>query len=163
MDRVRSVGESPWLERVAGHVVRPAWHVASEAGARALNRAAEAMGPEAGARLAAALASGGSPDDLGSDHDVIPLGEEVGGGFMVVSLQERDGLARAVAEARELWRLSPRQKDVLRELCEGCEATEVAKRLGISWHTARDHVDALLEKSGCVSVVEMLGKLLKMG
>jgi len=148
-----------WL---AALLVRPAWHVTSDARARALNPLAEAVDPARVAQLALGVVGAGARDAGCEELDVLALGEDEGGGFLVVLRSEPSSLERALAEARRLWRLSPRQVEVVRELCEGCEAEEIALRLGISWYTARDHRQAVLEKAGCESVVEMVGKMLKM-
>ncbi|MBS2026456.1 MAG: response regulator transcription factor [Deltaproteobacteria bacterium] len=149
-----------WL---AEHLARPAWHVARDARARALNGSAEAVDPARVAQLALAVVGACARDAGSAELDVLALGEDEGGGFLVVLRSEPSALERALAEARRLWRLSPRQVEVVRELCEGCEAGEIAEKLGISWHTARDHVQAVLDKAGCERVVEMMGKMLKMG
>jgi DNA-binding NarL/FixJ family response regulator len=43
-------------------------------------------------------------------------------------------------------RLTPREQEVVCELGRGLDANEIADRLGISLHTARDHIRALLRK-----------------
>jgi len=160
---VGGVEQHALLAWLAGQLARPAWRVASDGRVRALNPAAEAVDPKSVSRLAAELVSGSAPDDLRPEYEALELGQSFGGGFVVVGRTEPSFFDRAVAEARELWKISERQAEVLRELCEGYESSEVAERLGISTHTARDHRGALLDKSGCESTAEMLGKLLKMG
>lgn len=45
-------------------------------------------------------------------------------------------------------RLTPREADVLRGLGDGHDARQVARALGISVHTARDHIRAIMAKLG---------------
>ncbi len=58
--------------------------------------------------------------------------------------------------ARHAPRLSPRQSEVLTLLGRGLNSTEVAQQLGCAPATARNHAQALLEKFGAGSRVEML-------
>jgi DNA-binding CsgD family transcriptional regulator len=44
------------------------------------------------------------------------------------------------------FRLTPRERDVLALLAEGCSNKEIARALGISVHTAKFHVGSLLDK-----------------
>ena len=56
----------------------------------------------------------------------------------------------AVTEARTLGsddkHLSPRETEVLALLAEGASNKEIARRLGISVHTAKFHVGSVIEK-----------------
>lgn len=45
-------------------------------------------------------------------------------------------------------RLTPREQEVLNALCRGQDATSIGAVLGISLHTARDHIRSLLGKLG---------------
>jgi DNA-binding CsgD family transcriptional regulator len=49
---------------------------------------------------------------------------------------------------RERWRLSPRQAKVASELAAGKTYKEIARDLGITFHTVNTHVKAILEKTG---------------
>ena len=60
-----------------------------------------------------------------------------------VALVSRD--PRAVAEPPEL-ELTPRERDVLLLMAEGASNKAIARRLGISVHTAKFHVGSLLDK-----------------
>jgi DNA-binding CsgD family transcriptional regulator len=44
------------------------------------------------------------------------------------------------------FQLTPRERDVLALLAEGCSNKEIARSLGISVHTAKFHVGSLLDK-----------------
>jgi DNA-binding CsgD family transcriptional regulator len=60
-----------------------------------------------------------------------------------VALVSRD--PRAVAEPSEID-LTPRERDVLLLMAEGASNKAIARRLGISVHTAKFHVGSLLDK-----------------
>ena len=60
-----------------------------------------------------------------------------------VALVSRD--PRAVAEPPEV-ELTPRERDVLLLMAEGASNKAIARRLGISVHTAKFHVGSLLDK-----------------
>jgi DNA-binding CsgD family transcriptional regulator len=53
-------------------------------------------------------------------------------------------------------RLRPSHKATLRALLAGLGDKEIARRLGISWHTVRDYVNALFEQFGVASRTELL-------
>ncbi len=70
-------------------------------------------------------------------------------------MQVRSGRRREVAErARLVGTLTPREREVLRLLAEGCDSKAIATRLGLSVHTARDHVQSVLEKMDAHSRIE---------
>lgn len=50
--------------------------------------------------------------------------------------------------------LTPREREVLRLLAAGCDSKAIATRLGLSVHTARDHVQSVLEKMDAHSRIE---------
>ena len=50
--------------------------------------------------------------------------------------------------------LSPREQEVLSLLSEGLSNRDVATRLGISRHTAKFHVNAILDKLGATTRTE---------
>lgn len=51
-------------------------------------------------------------------------------------------------------RLTPRQKEVLQLLCQGTGTEEIAKLLGVSVKTVRNHIQQSLRKMGCHSRLE---------
>lgn len=66
------------------------------------------------------------------------------------SRRERDAAERR----RTVGALTPRERQVLGLLAEGCDSKGIATRLGLSVHTARDHVQSVLEKLGSHSRIE---------
>jgi two-component system nitrate/nitrite response regulator NarL len=50
--------------------------------------------------------------------------------------------------------LSPREQEVLELLSEGLSNRDIAERLGISRHTAKFHVNAILDKLGATTRTE---------
>jgi DNA-binding CsgD family transcriptional regulator len=55
--------------------------------------------------------------------------------------------------------LSPRQREVLRELLSGCCYDAVAARLGIATGTLKDHQHILYERLGVQSRAELQARL----
>jgi DNA-binding NarL/FixJ family response regulator len=85
---------------------------------------------------------------------------------MVVSevMRLRSGRQRQAAErARLAGALTPRERDVLRLLAEGCDSKGIAGRLGLSVHTARDHVQSVLEKLDSHSRIEAVVRAGELG
>lgn len=56
----------------------------------------------------------------------------------------------------DLSSLSQRERDVVNALCRGLRLTEIARVLGISSHTARNHLKHVFRKLGVHSQVELL-------
>lgn len=77
------------------------------------------------------------------------------------------GRARREREAAERSRtigtLTPRERDVLALLAEGCDSKSIASRLGLSVHTARDYVQSVLEKLDAHSRVEAVVRAGELG
>ncbi len=66
-----------------------------------------------------------------------------------------------LASLAALWRLSPRELDVLLAIIEGADTDQqVAERLAIAAGTAKTHVRSILYKSGCASKVALLAKII---
>src|SRR5262249_21126846 len=59
--------------------------------------------------------------------------------------------------------LTPREREVLALLAEGLANKAIAARLGISEHTAKFHVNAILGKLGVDSRAEAIVRALRMG
>ncbi len=59
-------------------------------------------------------------------------------------------------ESKELAALSAREADVLRALVAGRRVRDIARSLGISLHTARNHLKAVLRKLGAHSQSELI-------
>lgn len=81
--------------------------------------------------------------------------------------QAMRGRARREREAGERARatavLTPRERDVLALLAAGCDSKTIATRLGLSVHTARDHVQSVLEKMGAHSRIEAVVRAGELG
>jgi DNA-binding NarL/FixJ family response regulator len=54
-------------------------------------------------------------------------------------------------ELKERYGLTPRQIAVTRLLSEGCSNAEIAERLSVSYFTARNHAEQVLQKLGVTS------------
>lgn len=63
----------------------------------------------------------------------------------------------------ELAALTERQRDVLRLTAEGHTAKDVAKRLGISVHTANRHRSNLMERMGVRNRAELVKLAIRLG
>lgn len=59
--------------------------------------------------------------------------------------------------------LTPRELEVLALLAEGASNKMVARRLGISAHTAKFHVGSLLEKLGAISRTDAVTHAARLG
>lgn len=59
--------------------------------------------------------------------------------------------------------LTPREIEVLRALADGASNKEIARALGISFHTAKFHVAAILEKLGATTRTEAVTKGARLG
>jgi DNA-binding NarL/FixJ family response regulator len=59
--------------------------------------------------------------------------------------------AAAGSPARRLPHLTPRESEIVRYVMLGESNKQIARRLGISNYTVRDHVSNLLKKSGVTS------------
>ncbi|HEV8582435.1 MAG TPA: response regulator transcription factor [Thermoanaerobaculia bacterium] len=75
-----------------------------------------------------------------------------------------DALRDAPALAQELTEpLTPRESEVLQLLAQGLPNKLIAQRLGISEHTAKFHVNAILGKLGVQSRSEAIVQAVRMG
>lgn len=73
--------------------------------------------------------------------------------------RERESKERARVAAA----LTPRERDVLALLAAGCDSKTIAARLGLSVHTARDHVQSVLEKMDAHSRIEAVVRAGELG
>lgn len=62
-------------------------------------------------------------------------------------------------DATDLTSLSQRERDVVNALCRGLRLSDIAKVLGISNHTARNHLKHVFRKLGVHSQVELLSMI----
>jgi len=81
----------------------------------------------------------------------------VAGGLLVLDPELAGSLLRAAAPPSDLVEpLTPREMQVLQLLAQGLSNRLVAERLGISEHTAKFHVNAILGKLGAGSRTEAI-------
>jgi DNA-binding CsgD family transcriptional regulator len=63
-------------------------------------------------------------------------------------------------EIQRRFGLTQRQAEVARMVASRLSDAEIAKRLGVSWHTVRSHVDGVLREMGVHSRQEIIDRLL---
>ncbi len=78
--------------------------------------------------------------------------------FPVSVLPSRGALSGSPAEE-----LTPREIEVLQLVAEGLPNKQIALRLGISEHTVKFHVDAILGKLGAHSRTEAVTRAARLG
>ncbi len=66
-------------------------------------------------------------------------------------------------EPGQTLRLTPRQREVLQLIIEGCTMKEIALRLGISTRTAESHKYEMMEGLGAESTAELIQYAFKLG
>jgi two-component system, NarL family, nitrate/nitrite response regulator NarL len=119
----------------------------------------EAQGP-------AAVASGARGivlRDTAADRLVAAL-EAVARGLVVLDPALADLLPRRRSAPSDLVEpLTPRENEVLQLLAEGRSNKSIASRLGISEHTAKFHVNAILGKLGAATRTEALAQAARLG
>lgn len=71
-------------------------------------------------------------------------------------------LAARIDQTKKLT-LTPRQREVLQLVIEGCTMKEIATRLGISTRTAESHKYEMMEGLGVESTAELIQYALKLG
>jgi DNA-binding NarL/FixJ family response regulator len=67
------------------------------------------------------------------------------------------------APADEVPALTPRERDVLTAMADGASNKVIARRLGISFHTAKFHVASILTKLDADTRTEALARAARMG
>lgn len=72
-------------------------------------------------------------------------------------------LARAPASAEPDVGLTPRELDVLALLADGASNKTIARRLGISVHTAKFHVGSLIDKLDAVGRTDVVAHAARRG
>lgn len=72
---------------------------------------------------------------------------------------ELDAEADSAHHSLDLSGLSQRERDVVNALCRGLRLTDIARVLGISNHTARNHLKHVFRKLGVHSQVELLSTI----
>jgi DNA-binding NarL/FixJ family response regulator len=119
----------------------------------------ESQGPEAlaaGARGVVLRAA--APERLAAALGAVALGLLVVDASLAELLPRRRPGGPALAEP-----LTPRESEVLQLLAEGLTNKAIAARLGISEHTAKFHVNAILGKLGAESRTEALVQAARLG
>ncbi len=90
-------------------------------------------------------------------------------GLTVLDEDPADGLVAAWSPtpksppSRERDRLTPREHEVLARLADGLSNRAIAEHLGISAHTVKFHVDALLDKLSARSRTQVVVKAVRQG
>jgi DNA-binding NarL/FixJ family response regulator len=80
----------------------------------------------------------------------------------LVATESARGLSKGVDRPQAL-RLTPRQREVLQLIIEGCTMKEIAARLGISTRTAESHKYEMMQGLGVESTAELIQYALKLG
>jgi DNA-binding NarL/FixJ family response regulator len=111
--------------------------------------------------LIRAGAHGVLPLDASTDQIAMAL-QAAAAGLGVFSPQYLDS-ASSSSGARISSHLTGRETEVLRMIAEGLANKEIAWRLGISEHTVKFHVSALLGKLGAGSRAEAIGAGIRQG
>jgi DNA-binding NarL/FixJ family response regulator len=86
-------------------------------------------------------------------------------GLSVLDEDPVDSIVAAWSPLRESAndRLTPREHEVLERLADGLSNRAIGQRLGISAHTVKFHVDALLDKLGARSRTQVVVKAIREG
>jgi DNA-binding CsgD family transcriptional regulator len=123
--------------------------------------------PAAAINVGAALLAQEAGRPLGPPWSRVHLG----GGCWVTLRAERmtdDGIAVTIetstpAERREVFALahglSPREREVLDQVCTGADSRTMARALALSEHTLNDHVRAVLAKTGSPTRQVLLSRI----
>src|SRR5258705_3372082 len=80
----------------------------------------------------------------------------------LIATEWAETLTRQVDQAQKVS-LTPRQREVLQLVIEGCTMKEVATRLGISTRTAESHKYEMMEALGVETTADLIQYALKMG
>ena len=115
-----------------------------------------------GAAAVAAGASGVVLRDTAPERLVSAL-EAVAQGLVVIDPLLTELLPRRRIAADLVEPLTPRENEVLQLLAEGRSNKSIAARLGISDHTAKFHVNAILGKLGAATRTEALAQAARLG
>ncbi len=105
------------------------------------------------------------PDELIRSIERARNGENLFSPAIVAEVMRvRASRERVTAERqRMVSALTSREREVLRLLSEGCDSKTIATRLGLSVHTARDHVQSVLEKLDTHSRIEAVVRAGELG
>lgn len=98
----------------------------------------------------------GSRNTAGLDALHRSLADGVASGLATTWSNERSESGSDAPPTTDLTLLSQRERDVVNALCRGLRLSDIAKVLGISNHTARNHLKHVFRKLGVHSQVELL-------
>lgn len=98
---------------------------------------------------------------LAAELGLVVLGEDAGDG--VVAGWSPEELPAPAPIGGEGDPLTPREREVLTQLAEGLSNRAIAERLGISAHTVKFHVDALLDKLDARSRTQAVVEAIRRG
>jgi DNA-binding NarL/FixJ family response regulator len=74
-----------------------------------------------------------------------------------------DQIAKERSDERQKMNLTPRQREVLQLLSEGCTMKQIAGRLGISTRTAESYKYAMMSDLGVETTAELIQYAIKLG
>jgi DNA-binding NarL/FixJ family response regulator len=80
----------------------------------------------------------------------------------LIATEWAEDISKRVQETQKLT-LTPRQREVLQLVVEGCTMKEIATRLGISSRTAESHKYEMMEELGVDSTAELIQYAIKLG
>jgi DNA-binding NarL/FixJ family response regulator len=80
----------------------------------------------------------------------------------LVATESARGQSKGI-DATQKLRLTPRQREVLQLVIEGCTMKEIATRLGISTRTAESHKYEMMEGLGVQTTAELIQYAIKLG
>jgi two-component system nitrate/nitrite response regulator NarL len=94
--------------------------------------------------------------------------DRVGRGDAILPAEVLDRAVNGPAEIRDPVALqasflSPREREVLELLVDGCDTHSVAERLGVTHSTARTHIQNVLTRLGCHSRLESVALAVRLG
>ena len=78
--------------------------------------------------------------------------------FPADALSEVAPRATVLGEQRGPLALSRREREVLHLIAEGLDSKAIARRLGVTYHTAREHAQRVIEKLGARSRLEAVAR-----
>jgi DNA-binding NarL/FixJ family response regulator len=93
---------------------------------------------------------------------ITAIGQVLAGQEYVTPLLAR-GSVRVQDKQIQNLRLTPRQREVLQLIIEGCTMKEIASRLGISTRTAESHKYEMMQGLGVESTAELIQYAIKLG
>jgi DNA-binding NarL/FixJ family response regulator len=109
-----------------------------------------------GEEYAARLPRGATPEQIDAAL------RAVAAGLLVTAPNDGRGRFGELREHDEAPLLSPREIDVLRAVSEGLTNKEIARRLDISQHTVKFHLESLMRKLAVSSRAEAVAKSLSL-